>query len=121
MPAPVSIHARNALVLAGGLLGAAPLGWHVVASLALGGGMQVVNLRGLERSVRGMLGLAAQGQTYGARALVAVRWALFLGAVVLALTTLPLEPIAFLVGLSTVVPAVIWHGFATAGQRAPEV
>ena len=80
-----------------------------------------MNLRGLERSVRAMLGLAAQGQTYGTRALVAVRGALFLGAVVLALTTLPLEPIAFLAGLSTAVPAVIWHGLATAGHRAPEV
>ena len=108
-------------MLTAALLGAAPFGWRAVASLALGGGMQVVNLRGLERSVRGMLGVAARGQTSGARALVTVRWVLLLGAVALALTTLPLQPIAFLGGLSTAVPAVIWHGFATAGSRAPEV
>lgn len=110
MRALASVHGKNALVLAIGLLGAAPFGWRPVASLALGGGLQAVNLLGLERSVGGMLGLAAQGHIYGTRALVALRWVLFLGAVGLALTTLPVEPIPFLVGLSSAVPALLWHG-----------
>jgi hypothetical protein len=41
---------------------------------------------------------------------------LLLGLVGLVLLKLPVQPIAFAVGLSTVVPALIWHGLAP-GQR----
>ena len=115
---PTSIHRKNALILGIALLGAAPFGWGAVASVALGGGIQVLNLRGLERGVQAMVGLAAGGQTGAARALVAVRWVLLLGAVALCLVALPVQPIAFSVGLSVIVPTVIWHGLETA--RSPE-
>lgn len=119
MTLPASVHGKNVLVLAVALAGAAPFGWRALGSLALGGAMQVLNLRGLERSVATMLGLAALGRPFG-RGLVTMRWLLFLGAVVAALVALPLDPLAFLVGLSTSVPAVIWHGLATARPRPEE-
>ena len=114
MKQPVSIHARNFVVLLVAVLAVTPYGWPAVGSLALGGGIQVLNLRALERGVATMLSRAAVGQTSGARALLALRWLLTLGVVVFVLLRLPVEPIAFAVGLSTVVPAAIWHGFASA-------
>jgi hypothetical protein len=106
------LQTRNALVLSGAVLAAAPFGAGAVASVALGGAMQIINLGGLERSVAALVGLAVSGNAAG-RALIAGRWLLFLGAVFVALLALPIEPLAFLVGLSTVVPAVLWHGWAT--------
>ena len=111
---PVSIHAKNLVVLLVALLAATLCGWNALASLALGGGIQIVNLRALERGVAAMLTRAAAGQTSGARALLSLRWLLTLGLVALTLLTLPVDPIAFSIGLSTLVPAVIWHGLSSA-------
>ena len=112
----MSVHAKNALILSLALGVAIPFGWHAVASVLLGGGIQVVNLRGLERSVGGMLHLAAGGRGGVFQALIGLRLLLLLGLVGIILLTLRVEPIAFAVGLSTVVPAVLWHGLAP-GQR----
>ena len=117
MKPPLTIHGKNALILGAVLLGTIPFGWDAFGSAALGGGIQVVNLRGLERGVAAMLALAADGQTRGSRVLLSLRWFLVLGLVAFCLVVLPLEPIAFVVGLSTFVPAVIWHGLA---PSAPE-
>lgn len=112
----MSLHAKNFLILALALGGAVPFGWRAVASLSLGGGIQIVNLRGLERSVTGMLQQAAEGRGGVLQALLTLRLLLLLGLVGLVLLKLPVQPIAFAVGLSTVVPALIWHGLAP-GQR----
>jgi hypothetical protein len=106
------LQTRNALVLSGVVLAATPFGWRAAASVALGGVMQIINLGGLERSVAALVGLAVAGNAAG-RALIAGRWLLFLGAVFVALLALPIEPLAFVAGLSTVVPTVLWHGLAT--------
>ena len=110
----VSVQYRNAQVFMLAALGALPFGWRAVVSVGLGGGIQIVNLRGLERSVTGMLRLAAQGQQRGFQALLALRLVLLLGLVGAVLLTTPVEPIAFVVGLSTAVPAAIWYGLASA-------
>ncbi|MFQ5514371.1 MAG: ATP synthase subunit I [Myxococcota bacterium] len=114
---PVSVQTRNTLILMGVLLAALPFGRGALASAALGGVIQIVNLRALERSVRGMLALARHGQARGFRALLALRLVLVLGVVAVVLLTQPVVPLAFTAGLSTVVPAVLWHGLRTAHQE----
>ena len=106
--------ARHALVLVLAIAAGIPYGWRAVGSLALGGGVQIVNLRALERSVAGMLGLAASGQRGAATALLQLRLVVFLGAVAVILVATPVAPLAFAVGLLTTVPAVVWHGIASA-------
>ena len=79
-----------------------------------------MNLKALERGVAWLLGLASTGgppsggARLGAALLVQLRWLILLTAVAVILLTLPVEPIAFLVGLSTAALAALWHGFATA-------
>jgi hypothetical protein len=48
----------------------------------------------------------------GAALLLQARWLILLGVVAAVLITLPVNPIALLVGLSTAAAAVLWHGFA---------
>ena len=113
----MTVHSRNAWVLALALLAASPFGWRVLASLLLGGGIQIVNLRGLERSVLWLTRTPDQGRpAAGARAFLRLRLGLLLGVVAAVLLAVPVEPFAFVAGLSTVVPAVIWHGLSTARQ-----
>ena len=118
MTPTASVHGKNACVLALALLGAIPFGWGAVGSVALGGGMQALNLSGIERGIRTTLGLGTLG--YASRALLALRWVVFLGAVVAAILVLPIEPIAFIVGLSTAVPAVVWQGLTHTGPQTRE-
>ncbi len=79
-----------------------------------------MNLKALERCVAWLLGLAtgggplSGGARLGAGLLIQLRWLILATAVAAILLTLPVEPIAFLVGLSTAALAVLWHGFATA-------
>ncbi len=113
---PVSLHTKNALVLALFLGAAAPFGWTALISVAIGGGMQVVNLRGLERSVGGMLRTGGVGGLL--HALLALRLLLLLALVGIVLVTLPVQPLAFALGLSSVVPAVLWHGLRSAAREA---
>ncbi len=112
----VSLHTKNALVLALFLGAVAPFGATALISVALGGGMQLVNLRGLERSVGGMLGTSGGGGLL--QGLLALRLLGLLGLVGLVLLTLPVQPLAFALGLSTVVPAVLWHGLTSAAREA---
>lgn len=112
----VSLHTKNAMVL-GLFLGAvAPFGWTALVSVAIGGGMQVVNLRGLERSVGEMLRPSGVGGFL--RGLLALRLLLLLALVGIVLVTLPVQPLAFALGLSIVVPAVLWHGLTSATREA---
>jgi hypothetical protein len=125
---PATLPAKHLLVLAVALVASFPYGWRASASLALGGGIQIVNLRALERSVAKLLDFASSGRQLGvglrlgASLAVQLRWVLVLGLVGIILLTLPVDPIALLIGLSTVVVAVLWHGFASAdlsGSREP--
>ena len=50
--------------------------------------------------------------------LIALRLALLLGVVGAILLSVPIEPIGFSVGLSTLAVAAIWHGLSTASQGA---
>ena len=109
-----SLHRKHIWLLSLVWLGALPFGWPIALSLALGGGIQIMNLRALERGTAAMLHLAAHGHSAGARILVAFRFVLLLGVVAFVLTNTSVEPLAFMVGLSLVVPAVIWHGLACA-------
>jgi hypothetical protein len=84
-----------------------------LASVALGSGMQAVNLFWLERSVRGWLQHAATGQG-GAPQRAALRLLALLASVAAVLVLLPVQPIGFLVGISSAVPAVLWFGLANA-------
>ena len=113
-----SVHAKNAAVLGIVLLGSIPYGPTAVMSAGLGGAIQMVNLKLLERNVSWMLGLAGRGQAGAAQALVAVRLLGSLGLVGAVLLSVPVSPLAFALGLSTVVPAVLWHGVATARREA---
>ena len=106
--------ARHALLLALAIIAGIPYGWRAVGSLALGGGVQIVNLRALERSVAAMLGLAASGRRGAVTALLQLRLLLFLAAVGVILVATPVAPLAFVLGLLTAVPAVVWHGIASA-------
>ncbi|MGH2898608.1 MAG: hypothetical protein ACRDMZ_08030 [Solirubrobacteraceae bacterium] len=47
-----------------------------------------------------------------------LRTLLFFTAVVYVLAAVPVQPIAFLVGLLTVVPTVLWHGLAPVASRS---
>ncbi len=114
----VSLHTKNAVILAVFLGAAAPFGWSALASVSIGGGIQVVNLRGLERSVGGMLSRAGGRASSGLQVMLALRLLLLLGLVGVVLVTLPVHPIAFVVGLSSVVPAVLWHGLVSARREA---
>ncbi len=113
-----SVQTRNAEVLALVLVGAIPFGWRAIASVAIGGSIQMVNLRLLERSVSGLIQDPDPARGRAFRALLALRLVLTLGMVGVVLLSSPVEPLAFTLGLSTVVPAVIWHGLRTARVRA---
>lgn len=113
----IPLAGKLGVVLALALICAIPYGKAALASLLLGGGIQIVNLRALERAVESMLGLAAAGRFGGAIALVHLRWPLMLAVVALVLILFPVEPIPFLIGLSAIVPAVLWHGLTHAAPR----
>ena len=118
--APRTLHGKQFLVLLVAFVASFPYGWRASTSIALGGGIQVVNLKALERCVAWLLGLASAGRPLsgaarlGAGLLVQLRWLILVTAVAVILFLLPVEPIAFLVGLSTAALAVLWHGFVTA-------
>lgn len=129
--APPTLPGKHFAVLVVALLASFPYGWRASASLLLGGGIQVVNLKALERSVASLLGLAAvksrgpdtepasRGLRLGAALLLQLRWGILMGVVAAILLTLPVEPIALLVGLSTAAAAALWHGFHVARPALP--
>jgi len=101
------------VVLALAIAGAIPYGCHAVWSLALAGGIQVVNLAVTERSVR--LVLAAGPSGFAAQGVLFLRLLVVLAAVFLALKA-GAEPVPFALGLLAIVPAALWHGLAKARE-----
>ena len=114
-----SLHAKYLIALALAIAGAIPYGCHAVCSLALGGGIQLLNLSVLERSVRAVLsaGGAAGNAAALAQLTLVIRTVLFFTAVTYVLTRTNAQPLPFLAGLLVIVPAALWHGLAA---RAPE-
>jgi hypothetical protein len=110
-----SLHAKHLIVLALAIAGAIPYGFHAVGSLAAGGGIQVLNLTVLERSVRALLGAGAAAPA--AQMLLALRLVLLFAAVSFVLFATNVQPLPFLVGLLAVVPALIWHGLTAPAPR----
>jgi len=115
-----SLHAKYLIVLALAFAVGFPYGCHAAWSLALGGGIQVLNLTALERSVRAALsaGRASGNAAPVAQLALFLRALLFFVAVAFVLVAVPVQPIAFLAGLLTVVPAVLWHGLAASTPRS---
>jgi len=115
-----SLHAKYLIVLALAIAGGIPYGCHAAGSLALGGGIQVLNLTALERSVRAVVseGRGAQRAAPIVQLALFLRTLLFFVAVIFVLAAVPVQPIAFLAGLLTVVPAVIWHGLTASALRS---
>lgn len=105
-----SLHAKNGLVLTLALVGSIAYGCHAAASLACGGGIQIVNLIALDGSLKTILPRAAHGAAGALRPLLLLRFAIVAAAVGVALAALPLDVVPFVIGLSTVVPAALWHG-----------
>ena len=112
-----TLHRKNALVAAGLLVASMPFGPAVVAGVALGCAVQVVNLRLLERSVWLLLGLAGAGQGAGVQALVALRFVAVMAVCAAILIAVGVHPVGFAAGFSSAVPAVLWHGLAVAGHE----
>jgi hypothetical protein len=83
---------------------------HAAGSLLAGGGIQALNLKTLERSVRLVLGLGgARAGAWGGIAVIA-RTLLFFLVVFGVLAATPVHVPGFAVGLLLAVPASIWHG-----------
>jgi hypothetical protein len=84
---------------------------HAAGSLLAGGGIQVLNLKALERSVRLVLGYSGGSAASGSVTVVARTLLFFLG-VFWVLAATPVHAPGFAVGLLLAVPASIWHGFS---------
>jgi uncharacterized membrane protein YtjA (UPF0391 family) len=114
-----SLHAKYLIVLALAIAGAIPYGCHAVWSAALGGGIQLLNLDLLSRSVRAVL--SAGGASGNAAALaqltLVIRTVLFFTAVIYVLTQTSAQPLPFLVGLLVIVPAGLWHGLTAVAHE----
>jgi len=111
-----SLQAKHALLLVLAIAGVIPYGCHAVLSLALAGGIQVVNLAVLEGSVRLLIG---GGAPRPATQLVLFLRLLLLGAAVFAaLGHLGVAPAPFVAGLLVVVPAALWHGVSRAAEAS---
>lgn len=127
---PLTLHGAHFALLAVALAGSIPYGWSATASLALGGGIQALNLRALERSVRLMV--AATVET-GSRARLAahaasgLRLLLLFALLAWVMVASPVSPVPFAIGLLLVVPALAWFGLqqvrgasdADSGRPAP--
>lgn len=111
-----SLHVRNALALATLLGMSLFVGASFAVSVALGGALQILNLRLLEKSVGWMLGSGGAGQTRPVQALIALRFVAVMATCVAILVALPVDALWFALGFSSVVPAAVWHGLATATQ-----
>lgn len=115
-----SLHAIHGALFAVALAGAIPYGWSATASLALGGGIQVLNLRALERSVRLMLASTVESGSrarLAAHAASGLRLLLLLALLSWVLIATPVLPLPFGIGLLLVVPALGLYGFS-ASRRA---
>jgi hypothetical protein len=109
-----SLQAKHAFLLALAIGGAIPYGCHAVWSLALAGGIQVLNVAVTTRSVR--LVLAEPGAGQAARLVFMLRLLAVLTAIVLCVGPLGAKPVPFAVGLLMIVPAALWHGLSQARE-----
>jgi hypothetical protein len=113
-----SLHLKNACVLAVFCLLAAPFGASVLKSVALGGMLAAVNLRLLERSVIAPL-TAPDGGGIVLRLFLHMRMGLLFAVLAVVLLSERAEPLPLTLGLSSAVPAVLWHGWRNReGQQA---
>jgi hypothetical protein len=109
-----SLHAIHLGLLAVALAGSILYGWSAVASLALGGGIQALNLRALERSVRLMVASTVESGSrakLAAHAASGLRLLLLLALLTWVMVATPVAPLPFSIGLLLVVPALAWFGF----------
>jgi hypothetical protein len=107
-----SLQGRHACVVAVFLLAAAPFGSRVLISTAVGGALALINLRLLERSVSRLLGTSgAPPNGIALRLFLHLRLGLLFGLVAFVLRSGRVDAISFTVGLSSIVPAVLWHGW----------
>jgi len=85
----------------------------------LGGGIQLLNLIVLERSVRAILSIGGGGGSPVLLAMLTLvlRTILFFTAVIYVLAFTSVQPLAFLAGLLVIVPAALWHGLTPLAQR----
>jgi ATP synthase I chain len=106
------LHAKYLIVLALAIAGGISYGCHAAWSVALGGGIQLLNLTVLERSVRAVLstGSAAGNAASLAQVTLVLRTVLFFTAVIYVLAFTSVQPLSFLAGLLVIVPAALWHG-----------
>ena len=106
-----SLQSKHALLLFGAVCAALPIGG-MPASLSVlcGGAIQTASLWTLERTVAGWVRRAQGGSPGAPHRLAWLRMPSILLIVGGALYLLDVEPGAFTLGLSVVVPAVIWHG-----------
>jgi hypothetical protein len=104
---------RHMWVLCAVLLIALPFGQRALLSAALGGAISIVNLRLLEHSVQRLLGGPQGPQPLALRLLLHLRLVFLFGLIAAVLLRTRLEPLAFTAGLSSAVPAVLWHGWKT--------
>jgi hypothetical protein len=82
---------------------------HAAGSLLAGGGIQALNLKVLERSVRLVLGLPGVRPGVSGAALIA-RSLLFFGLVFWVIAATPVHVPGFAIGLLLAAPASVWHG-----------
>ena len=112
------MHGKHALLLTLAFAGAIPYGLHAVWSLLAGGGIQVLNLKALERGVRLLLGVSWGPAAVGLGAFqILMRFTLFLVAVLWIFTQTPIRPLAFGAGLLLILPAVAWQGLEEANRE----
>jgi hypothetical protein len=102
---------RHALVCAAFALASIPLGERTLIGVIAGCAIALVNLRGLERSVHRMLGGPQAPHPFVLRIFLHLRIGLLLALVAVVLLRGGVAPLAFTVGLSSIVPAVLWHGW----------
>ncbi len=110
-----SLQAKHALLLGLAFCASIPYGMHAAASLLVGGGIQILNLRALERSVRLITGRQIAGPV--GLALAMARFVLLVLLVFLLLWVSSLHRLALGIGLLLVVPAALWHGLDTAQSK----
>lgn len=98
---------------------ALPFGVAVLQSVALGGALAAVNLRLLERSVVVPLCAAPSGGGILLRLFLHMRLGLLFAVLAAVLLSERVEPLPLTLGLSSAVPAVLWHGWRNReGQQA---
>lgn len=85
---------------------------HAAGSLLAGGGIQALNLKALERSVRLVLGLGGARPGVLGAAMAIARTLLFFAVVFWVLAAMPVHVPGFAAGLLLAVPASIWQGLS---------